>query len=464
LAVLFLTSVLFVEGLPLVKTSFGLGSETGFCIDIESSGSSIFWDSVHLSSCTEDTSEGDLQQMQFNGEGPITIEGHERCLEVKPKSGGWDVVFRPCWSALEAQSFTFEEEGCMIKNEKVGLCLAAGSTVSSNGDELTRILQVVDCDSVSNTLLSWDVHPSSSDTKLTCLKPKSSWKFPQWAAVIFAVFGIITCWCACWFLFCPSYCKEKQKQMELIVRKKSPNKIRRDENPRCPAGHYIRVVPRQGKGSCSNCHGHEFREDTRIYYCQTCNWIICASCYSQIRTRKPSAPYAPLPTTPESKETSVLEKSNIANSQPPIKKSVMKAASMSPYSEPRVLKEIPVSDEGPNLLTRIRRSIFGTAEQATEVKDGESSDITTPERISREIRSVVREELRRSRYRRNYRSPGDYRHPRDYHYRYSPRRRSPRRYRRWSDSSTSTSTEEEESEYYPSRRSRQQRRWRREYV
>jgi len=439
LAVLFLTCVLFVEGLPLVKTSFGLGSETGFCIDIESSGSSIFWDSVVLSSCKEDTSEGDLQQMQFNGEGPISIEGHERCLEVKPKSGGWDVVFRPCWSKLEAQSFTFMQEGCMIKNEKVGLCLAAGSTVSSNGDELTRILQVVDCDSESSKLLSWDVHPSSSDTKLTCAKPKSSWKFPQWAAVIFAIFGMITCWCACWFLFCPSYCKEKQKQMELIVRKKSPNKIRRDENLRCPAGHYIRDVPRQGKGSCSNCHGLEFGEDTTIYLCQTCNWIICSYCYSQIRTCKPSAPIASSPSTPRSKE----------------------AASMSPYSEPRVLKEKPGSEA--NLCTRISRSIFGTAEQASEVKDGESSDMTTPERISREIRSVVREELRRSRYRRDCRSPRDHRSPRDYRYRHSSRRRSPRRYRRWSDSSTSTSTEEE-SEYSPVRRSRRQRRWRREYV
>jgi len=492
LALLSLTCVLFVEGLPLVKTSFSLGSETGFCIDIESSGSSIFWNSVLLSSCSEDTSEGDLQQMQFTGSGPITIEGHERCLEVKPKSGGWEVIFRPCWSSLEAQSFTFVEEGCMIKSEKVGLCLAAGSTVSSNGNELTRTLQVVDCDSVSSSLLSWDVHPYNSNAKLTCVKPKTSWKFPKWAAIIFAVFGMITCGCACWFLFFPSFYKEKQKQMELIVRKKMPSKILKDDNLLCPAGHDICVVPKQSNQSCSNCNKLEFREDTMFYLCPICDWLVCGPCQRQISTSDPRSPYASNLSTRKSKEVNVLAKSNINNFQSPRENSITKAASQSRDIESQEQEDKPVFG-APNLLTRIRRSINGTAQQATGVKDGESSDITTPERISKEIvtiRSVVKERngklrsgTRRSGFRRDCRSPRD----KHYYYsprrrspysprrrsrysprrrsRYSPRRRSPRRYSRWSDSSYSTSTEEE-IEYTPVRRPRRQRRWSRraEYV
>jgi len=89
LIILILLCSVFVEGAPLVKTSFDLGSESGFCMDIESSGSSPLYDSVLLSSCKrEDKSEGVLQQMQFEGVGHITIDGYNHCLEVKPKSGG----------------------------------------------------------------------------------------------------------------------------------------------------------------------------------------------------------------------------------------------------------------------------------------------------------------------------------------------------------------------------------------
>jgi len=81
----------------------------------------------------------------------------------------------------------------MIKNEKVGHCLAAGSTVSSSGDSLARTLEVVDCKDVSGTLLSWDVHPNSFVTKLNCNRPRTGLKYPTWAAVIFVTFGLITC-------------------------------------------------------------------------------------------------------------------------------------------------------------------------------------------------------------------------------------------------------------------------------
>jgi len=86
---LILLCSVFAEGAPLVKTSFDLGSESGFCIDIESSGWGILYDSVFLSSCKpEDKSGGVLQQMLFEGVGHITVDGYNHCLEVKPKSGG----------------------------------------------------------------------------------------------------------------------------------------------------------------------------------------------------------------------------------------------------------------------------------------------------------------------------------------------------------------------------------------
>lgn len=179
MAVLILPYAVFVEGVPFVRTSFDLGSWNGFCIDIESRGSSIFYDSVLLRSCKPgNKSDAELQQMQFDGAGPISIEAHKRCLEVKPKSGGWTVVFQPCRANLQAQKFTLVRKGCMIRSDKLEYCLAAGSTLTSTGHSLSRVLEVADCKSVNNKFLSWDVHPGTADTQLTCDKPRVGSGFP----------------------------------------------------------------------------------------------------------------------------------------------------------------------------------------------------------------------------------------------------------------------------------------------
>jgi len=435
--VFILLCAVFVKGLPFVKTSFDLGSETGFCLHVETSGSSILWDSVLLSSCEhENISEGVQQKMLFNGVGPISIKEHQRCLEVKPKSGGWDVVLRPCWTNLPAQNFTLIQEGCMIKNEKVGYCLAAGSTVSSIGDLLTRTLQVVDCKGVSGTLLSWDAHPYSFNTKLNCNKPTTGWKFPKWAAVIFVIFGLITCYCACWILFCPSFCRKQQKQMGLALWKKSPIEISSDKTLRCPAGHEIRAVPNQAKRSCKSCFGEQFVKGAKVYLCPQCDWIICHSCYRLGKTCAPSAPVATQPLTPQSKEMNVIRKSSVIYKQVPIEKSAVKVASV--RLNERALKEDDLAvNKAPNLLARIRKNIFGEEQQEVE-----RSVVDTPERIMAEIdkiRSVVRVVRgmqRRSASRRDFRSPRDYS--------YSPRhRRRSRRYQRYSDSYSSTSSSED---------------------
>jgi len=445
-----------------VKTSFDLGSETGFCIEVESSGSNIFWDSVLLSSCQpEKISKGIHQKMLFDGEGHISIQEHQRCLEVKPKSGGWDLVLRPCWTNLQAQNFTLIEEGCMIKSDIVEHCLAAGSTVSSTGNSLTRLLQVVDCKGVSGTLLSWDVHPNSFDTKLQCKKPRTGWKYPKWAAVIFVVFGLITCYCACWILFCPNCCRKQQKQMGLTVWRKSPIEIVSSEVLCCPAGHEIRAIPSQGNRRCKSCFGTQFIEGTKLYSCPRCDWIICQSCYRLGRGSASRAPVATKPPTPKSEEVDSVEKSFTSYTQIPIEKPAIKVSTPKPIRTAQKQEDKVVS-KAPNLLTRIRKNIFRTGEQVPKVDGTKNSVVHTPERIMGEIDTirsvvrVVRGMQRRSSPRRDYRSPRDcsprrdYRSPRDYSY--SPRRwRGSRRYQRRSDSLSSTSLSED-MEYSPIRR------------
>jgi len=114
--------------------------------------------------------------------------------------------------------------------------------------------------------------------------------------------------------------------------------------------------------------------------------------------------------------------------------------------------------EAPNLLTRIKRNVFGTTEQVPARKEGE---IYTPERLLAEIdaiRSVVRVVHgieSRGESRRDFRSPRDY-------YYYSPRRRRrSRRYQRWSDSLSSSSWSEDTESSPIRRRPRRQRRRRR---
>jgi len=445
-----LLCAVFVEAIPIVKTSFDLGSETGFCIEVESSGSSIFWDSVLLSSCQpEKVSKGVHQKMLFDGEGHISIQGHQRCLEVKPKSGGYDLVLRPCWTNLQAQNFTLIREGCMIKSDKVEHCLAAGSTVSYNGGSLTRILQVVDCKGVSGTLLSWDVHPYSFDEKLNCNKPRTGWTFPKWAAVIFVVFGLITCYCACWILFCPNFCRKQQKQMGLTVWRKSPTEIVSDDVFRCPAGHEIRAIPHQGKRRCTRCQQTRFIEGTKVYSCPICDLIICHSCYRLGRACAPSAPLATKPPTPKSKEVDAVEKSCTSYTKIPIEEIAAKvASSKANQTTPKLVDE--AASKAPNLLARIRKNIFRTDEQVHKVERPKNSIVDTPERIMGEIdtiRSVVRVARgmqRRSSCRRDFRSPRDYSYS-PYHWRES------RRYQRSSDSLSSRSSSED-MEYSPIRR------------
>jgi hypothetical protein len=445
LVVLILSSSVLVEGVPFMKTSFDLGSESGFCIDIESSGSKIFYDSVLLSSCKQDQPEGILQNIRFEGTGPISIEGHKRCLEVKPKSGGWDVVFLPCSPHKIAQNFTWVQEGCMIKNDKVEHCLAAGSTVSSKGDSLTRILQVVDCSGVSGQLLSWDVHPNSSNTPLSCSAPRTGWNFPKWAAVIFVVFGLITCWCACWILFCPRVCREKQEQIELVYGRKSPTKISSDKSNeilRCPRGHEIRALPIQGKQSCSICQQLQDVEGTKVYVCPTCDWMVCQSCYRRGSTCTQSASDA----TQRPRVTSDDRCIQILVEKPRIKKASLKQKA-SAVDQPEA--------EEPSLFTRIKRNVFGTTEQAPADRKGERSIPSSPELLAAEIdaiRHVVRVVSGRE---RRGESRRDFRSPRDYYY--SPRyKRRSKRYPRWSDSSSSSSWSEE-MDNSPIRRSRRQR-------
>jgi len=450
LVVLILLCAVFVEGIPFVKTSFDLGSETGFCIEVESSGSSILWDSVLLSSCQpEKVSKGVHQKMLFDGEGHISIEGHDRCLEVKPKSGGWDLVLRPCWTNLQAQNFTLIQEGCMIKSDEVDHCLAAGSTVSSNGGSLTRILQVVDCKGVSGTLLSWDVHPYSFDWKLDCNKPKTGWRFPKWAAVIFVVFGLITCYCACWILFCPNFCRKQQKEMGLTVWRKSPIEIVSDEVFCCPVGHEIRAIPHQGKRMCNSCLETQFIEGTKVYSCPICDWIICHSCYRLGGACAPSAPVATKPPTPKSMEVYAVERSYKSYKQTPIKETAVKVASpKAKQTTPKPVDE--AASKAPNLLARIRKNIFRREEQVPKDERTKNYVVDTPERIMGEIdtiRSVVR--VARGMQRRS--SPcRDFRPQRDYSY--SPYRwRESRRYQRYSDSLSSRSSSED-MEYSPIRR------------
>jgi len=440
LVVRILLCVVFVEGIPFVKTSFDLGSETGFCIEVESSGSSIFWDSVLLSSCqSEKASKGIHQRMLFDGEGHISLQGHQRCLEVKPKSGGWDLVLRPCWTNLKAQNFTLIQEGCMIKSDKVEHCLSAGSTVSSNGGSLTRTLEVVDCKGVSGTLLSWDVHPFSFDSKLNCNKPRTGWNYPKWAAVIFVVFGLIACYCACWILFCPNFCRKQQKQMGLAVWRKSPIEIVSDEVFRCPAGHEIRAIPHQGKRRCNSCQQTQFIEGTKVYSCPICDLIICYSCYRLGRTSAPGGLLPIEPPTPKSKEVDAVGERCHSYTQIPIEETAVKVAS------PKANQTAPK-----NLLARIRKNIFRTEEQVPKVKRPNNSAVDTPERIMGEIdtiRSVVRVARgmqRRSSCRRDFRSPRDYSYS-PYHWRES------RRYQRSSDSLSSRSSSED-MEYSPIRR------------
>jgi len=242
--------------------------------------------------------------------------------------------------------------------------------------------------------------------------------------IIFVVFGMITCWCGCWILFCPNFCRENQEQTGLMIWRRHTSKMLSNDTLLCPAGHGMRLIVSKGKGRCIRCMKEQFIEDDKVYACLKCDWKVCYSCYRQGTACSSTAPSGEKFQTPKNKQKRVVVSGAIREEE-------------KPTPETR--------------FTRISKNVVRSVSQIPEHIMGKTD-------VTRTAVITEREKSRRSMpmtdrgygFRSDYQYYSPYRKQSDYQY-YSPyRREKSGRYRDWSD--YTSSTQSENIEYSPKRR------------
>merc|ERR1719193_2046787 len=188
------------------------------------------------------------------------------------------LVFRSCLSEVLTQNFSLDPDGCQIKNIQTGHCLAASSATSNLGFWRSRELKAVECSSVDNKLLSWNIYPRDSGNKLDCEKPGRGNGFPNWAAVLLTILFIAIVISA--FLL---YKKWEDRHRRFSAPRPKGPVVGQAESKflQCPAGHKLKhsVLVVTERRWCDFCGNTRLYEGIRVYACVKCNWMICSSCY-----------------------------------------------------------------------------------------------------------------------------------------------------------------------------------------